>query len=403
MNSQKPISVHVIRLLAMICCLFVYGCMKQPPLPGAFYKAPETPPAGKPGTILREEPFPGAPGGASAFRVLYISTGLEGESIAVSGIILIPAGPIPDGGRNVVAWAHPTTGVADRCAPSLRSLIFGTIPGLQQLLANNYVVTVTDYPGLGTDGPHPYLVGISEGRAVLDLVRASKNIAAAGASSKFAVWGHSQGGHAALFAGELAANYAPELSLVGVAATAPATELATLMQDDIRSASGKILTSYSLWSWTRVYQASTEGLVEPKAIPVVDRIADHCIETWGQVYKIAIEELPLQHSFLTGDPGTVQPWEGLFAKNTPGQAPAGAPLFIAQGTADVIVRPAVTTEFVKGLCRRGEKVKFVELPKIGHTDAAKDSASVTIEWIANRFTEDSPPDDCSFLLDWNVD
>jgi hypothetical protein len=34
----------------------------------------------------------------------------------------------------------------------------------------------TDYPGLGTPGVHAYLMGESEGRAVLDSVRAARNL-----------------------------------------------------------------------------------------------------------------------------------------------------------------------------------------------------------------------------------
>ncbi len=78
-------------------------------------------------------------------------------------------------------------------------------------------------PGLGTAGPHPYLVGLSEARAVLDSVRAAREIAGAGASDRFAVWGHSQGGQAALFSGLIADTYAPELRLAGVAAAVPAS------------------------------------------------------------------------------------------------------------------------------------------------------------------------------------
>ncbi len=95
-----------------------------------------------------------------------------------------------------------------------------------------YIVVATDYPGLGTDGIHPYLIGESEGRAVLDSVRAARDLPDSGASDRFAVWGHSQGGHAALYTGELAARYAPELKLVGVAAAAPATYLVELFDAD---------------------------------------------------------------------------------------------------------------------------------------------------------------------------
>lgn len=92
------------------------------------------------------------------------------------------------------------------------------IMGLPELLKRGYAVVAPDYPGLGTPGPHPYLVGESEGHAVLDAVRAARNAPEAHAGQRFAVWGHSQGGHATLFAGLLAQSYAPELQLVGVAA-----------------------------------------------------------------------------------------------------------------------------------------------------------------------------------------
>ena len=63
---------------------------------------------------------------------------------------------------------------------------------------------------MGPPGPHPYLVGTSEGMNALDSVRAARNLPEAGAGSDFAVWGHSQGGHASLFTGHLAASYAPD-------------------------------------------------------------------------------------------------------------------------------------------------------------------------------------------------
>jgi hypothetical protein len=70
----------------------------------------------------------------------------------------------------VLAWAHPTSGVVPRCAPSLAFFRFQMIAGLREMLQRGYLVVATDYPGLGTGGPRPYLVGVSEARAVLDSV-----------------------------------------------------------------------------------------------------------------------------------------------------------------------------------------------------------------------------------------
>ncbi len=235
------------------------------------------------GGLIRSEPMDGAPDGASAYRVLYRSEGLHGEPIAVSGVVIVPAGPAPADGRLIVAWAHPTTGIVSKCAPSLARVLFSSIQGLHAMLQHNYVVAATDYPGLGTAGPHPYLVGVSEGRAVLDSVRVARTVPGAGNGKRFAVWGHSQGGQAALFTGILAHRYAPELQLVGVAAASPATELGTLLSDDMDTSGGRNITAMTLWSWSQVYDAPMTNAVTPAAIPVIDRLAGECIERFFDV------------------------------------------------------------------------------------------------------------------------
>jgi hypothetical protein len=84
-----------------------------------FYRANADELDGAPGTLIRQEHMSGAPLDATAYRILYRSTGLNNEPIAVSGVVIIPAGPPPAEGRSIIAWAHPTTGVVPHCAPSL--------------------------------------------------------------------------------------------------------------------------------------------------------------------------------------------------------------------------------------------------------------------------------------------
>jgi hypothetical protein len=127
-----------------------------------------------PGNLISAEAMPGAPDGARAYRILYWSTGLDRKPVEVSGVVIAPRGPPPPGGRPVIAWAHPTTGVVERCAPSLARVFFASIQGRRAMLERGDVVAATDYPGLGTPEVHPYLVGDSEAHAVLDSVRAAK-------------------------------------------------------------------------------------------------------------------------------------------------------------------------------------------------------------------------------------
>src|SRR6185436_15041263 len=116
---------------------------------GTFYEPPSPLPAGRPGEIIRSERLFGAPDGSRAWRILYHSTDVTGADIAVSGVVLAPNGDEHGGNRTIVSWGHPTTGAAQRCAPSLGVDPFAVIEGLHELLAAGYVVVATDYSGMG--------------------------------------------------------------------------------------------------------------------------------------------------------------------------------------------------------------------------------------------------------------
>jgi len=352
---------------------------------------------GKPGSIIRVWPLegggPGMGGNGDAFRILYRSTDPSGRPIPVSAAIYIPNGAAPAGGRNIIAWAHPTSGVMPPCAPSLMPDVGGMMWNLPNMISQGYIVVATDYPGLGTDGIHPYLIGESEARSVLDSVRAARALPNTGASNRFAVWGHSQGGHAALYTGEVAARYAPELKLVGVAAAAPATYLVELFDAD--EATSQDLVAMSVLSWTRLENIPVANVVEPPAMPAFEATARDCIESVSEFEKIERDESPLKSGeFLKVDPAKAEPWKGIMARNSPGQAPAGAPVFIAQGTADTTVRPEITKRFGEALCAQGARVSFVPLPGVTHTFAARDSANAALNWMTERFRGAPAPSSC---------
>jgi acetyl esterase/lipase len=361
----------------------------------AFYQASEQDIAGPPGSIIRQEPMVGAPDGASAYRVLYRSTSPEGRPIAASGVIVIPNGPAPEGGRPIIAWAHPTSGIVSHCAPSLAMFVFQQIAGSKEMVDRGYVIAATDYPGLGTPGPHPYLVGDSEARAVIDSVRAAHLLPGVGANNRYAVWGHSQGGHAALFTGLISKDYAPEMELVGVAAAAPATELATLMTDDLNSSGGRNLTAMTVWSWARVFGAPIDSVIAPAAMPAVNRLATECLESVFDMMLRDETSKPFAQSFLTvANPATLEPWHSLLVRNTPGVLPPGVPVFLAQGSTDDLVRPAVTRDYMQKLCHAGDKVRMFVIANVGHGFTGRDAAGAAIEWMNARFAGHAAPSDC---------
>jgi dipeptidyl aminopeptidase/acylaminoacyl peptidase len=381
-------------LAAALLSLFTYATTVSAQT--SFYEAPKSMLAGQPGTLVRQEIVDGAPLGATAYRVLYRSTGLKGEPIFVSGVVIVPRGDPPPGGRPIVAWAHPTSGVTPACAPSLAVFLFQQIQGLRSFIEHGYVIAATDYPGLGTNETHPYLVGDSEARAVIDSVRVAATMPGVGGGKRFTVWGHSQGGQAALFTGLIAKTYAPELTLLGVAAAAPATDLVTLMNDDINSVGGKNITAMTLWSWHRVYNVSLDKILDSSAMPTVDRLAHECIEGPFDLVERQRTERPLEQHFLKVEgPADIEPWHSLLEKNSPGPLPPDLPVFLAQGTTDQIIRPDVTESYMKKLCVAGSKVKMMILPNIGHGRAAEASTMHVVRWISDRFAGGAVPSDCS--------
>jgi acetyl esterase/lipase len=361
-----------------------------------FYRATPHELDGPPGTLIRQEQMSGAPLDATAYRVLYRSKGLNDQPIATSGVVIIPAGTVPREGRPIIAWAHPTTGIVPHCAPSLAIFFFQQVQGLREMVRRGYIVAATDYPGLGTPGPHPYLVGVSEGRAVLDSVRAAHNLARGEAQKRFAVWGHSQGGQAVLYASVIASSYAPDIEISGVAAAAPATDLGALMRADIATAGGKNLLAMTLWSWDRVFKAPLRDIIYPEAVPTVDKLADVCLEGMFDIEpRKAVGNL-LQKRFLrVDDPTSIEPWRGLLAENTVDLTPPAVPVYIAQGMMDDTVVPSVTFGYAKRLCANGSLVSLTRLPDVGHGTVAMKSARDAVAWMSDRFAGLPAPSDCA--------
>ncbi|MGE3872108.1 MAG: alpha/beta fold hydrolase [Parvibaculaceae bacterium] len=380
----------LIACLALLLTAFVsqQPAMAKPVSPrDVFYTVRSEDLSGPPGTLIRAQPI-----GllsvyrAKAYRILYVSRNLKGEKIGVSGMAVMSTLPAGEAGRPVVAWAHGTTGVARKCAPSIRSDPLA-IPGVKDMIVRGYTVVATDYPGLGTAGPVPYLIGPGEAQAVLDSVKAIRGLPEAEAGSRFALWGHSQGGHAALFAASLAKTYAAELVLVGVAAAAPATDLGALLDDDIDTIPGRILAAMTLLSWSRMFGLPLDGLVNETTLEIVQHIDKHCVDNLsGQLGALSAEQ-DLGKRFLNYDPDSRQPWRGLLADNNPAGAQIRVPVFIAQGEMDTLVLPAVTAGYVLSLCRRTRTVSYLTVPKADHGTIPDRSAAQAVDWMNDRFAK----------------
>jgi alpha-beta hydrolase superfamily lysophospholipase len=358
---------------------------------GRFYALPDPVPAGAPGTLVRSERLTSTRIGAVAWRVLYHSTDQTGRDIVVSGVVVAPDAPVPAGGRAVVSWAHPTTGAAPRCASSNGVDPFLFIEGLDQLLAAGYVVAAADYPGLGVDNPSSYLIGDAEAASVLDIARVARQLPT-GANADLLVWGHSQGGQAALFAGQNVRRYAPELRLRAVAVAAPAADLGALLDDHADDVSGVTLGSYAFAAYSTAYGVPLDSILTPAGVSATPQMAALCL--FGQLDTLHAIATPLIGSYWRSDPSTTSPWSTLLTHNTPGAGAIGVPVFVAQGSADELVRPSATVAYVPGRCTAGEDVRYREYAGATHGTVALAAVPDVITFFADALAGHPEPSTC---------
>ncbi len=292
------------------------------------------------GTLIWHDQVEPTPNAGRTDFVLYSSDAYPDtrRNIVVSGTVSIPEGGPPPGGFPVISWAHGTTGMGDSCAPSKggdQGSYGGAEPLIQSWLDLGYAVVATDYEGLGTPGIHPYLVGDSEGRGVLDIIRASRQLFPS-LSDEVVIAGHSQGAHAALFAAALAPEWAGDFSHEGTVGYAPPANLG-LQASGIGSGGNGVLLFEDQYGLSALAMMILRGMavldptIDPDELLMPDARAQ-----WGATATKCLGEDPddLPAAFAAGD---IDPYDLL--QQGWQATPSGQKLLAALGSAN----PAVVT------------------------------------------------------------
>ena len=317
----------------------------------------------KPGQMLRTEPLDPALGLATAgqqVRILYSSTdGIDGNTpVVVSGAYFTPRGTPPAGGWPLVAWAHGTTGIADVCAPSWTPRSPRDASYLETWLAQGYAIVATDYQGLGTPGPHPYLAVRPEAFSVLDSVRAVlktfPNVA-----NQVVIIGQSQGGQAAFATAGLAPTYAPELHIRGTVATGvpflgPAMLRALAHPTPPGVADPTV--AYNLYLGYMIQQhdpsKTADQLVTARALPLFEQARSLCVSA---LFRAVVHAGLNRGSALTAEyPKALATVLPILQYST---VKLTQPLFVGTGAQDHDVPPAGQLALVRNACTEGSTVE----------------------------------------------
>lgn len=349
----------------------------------AFYTPPDQIPS-QLGTVIRSEPMDIEVAGGSAKRILYVSERPDGTPAVSGGMIFIPNSPAPPEGRPVVAWEHGTLGMGDACVPSRSTNPTADMfTFIGPMMDQGWVIVATDYVGLGTPGPNQYLIAQSEVRDVVNAVRAAQQMPEAAAGSRYATFGHSQGGHASIWTGHLGPEYAPELELLGVAAAAPALNLSEIASAQWDTAVGWVIGSDLVESWPTYYPGlPVDSILSRAGRSASARLAAECIKESG-LEALAREKAGQQ--IFAFDPLEDPAWRDAMEEQTPPVMPADMPVFIAQGTTDEVVLPWPNAMIQEEWCKAGATVSFLWMGDVNHQEAAHVSGPAAVDWIADRF------------------
>jgi hypothetical protein len=391
-GAARRVGMMPTRLLLGVALLTV-GCSEgdianAPPVEvftgtvDAFYVVPDPLPVGEPGQLIRIQQV-SANAAATTLRIMYHSRDTLDRDRAVTGILTYPNAAPPAGGWPVVSLANGTVGLASMCALSRLGRAAPTF-GVEG------IGVVTDYIGLGPVGElHPYLSRLSEGHSVIDAVRAARNLPEAGASDRWLAIGHSQGGHGALSAHELAAEYAPELELLGTVSLAPAA-LFDRTYGGIDTIVAHIVGIMGFYGGlTEHPEIDPDDYVSPEGAIAAQAIESQCLD--GII--TALLAVPID-SFYTHHPLETEPTRSIFLANDVGGVRVDAPLLLVGGTADERVVIQRVRDLLDKLCGVGQVTEYLELEGATHDTEYAGAADRIVAFFAERLNGQPAIDSC---------
>lgn len=364
-----------------------------------FYNTPQSfATTGQPGDLIRSMKFEGyrLPKGVEATRILYGTTTSQGDLVACSGVVLVPEGEAPEGGWPIIAWAHGTSGVTRRCAPSLMAECFADYGAPCIYAENGYAVVATDYVGLGTDYPVHYMDRISNGWDVINGVMAARKAVPALARKWVAV-GHSAGAHAMRGVVEIEADI-DDSSFMGVVAVSGLGDSRTPMV--VLSEEAAYLAIYIAEAVKARYPAFNQSeILKEKGLELLETLKTACSGPGTPLPK----EPPIRVSEVLVEDWHLNPYiDKYFKLDETKQEKYRGPVLVINGEEEPARTLSNDIEATKHMCEQGVDVQLNIIKEANHFTVLRASIKEQLAWIADRFAGREIPNNCETVLKWGM-
>lgn len=332
--------------------------------------------------------------GATAWRIRYMSgSAVGGAPVEVTGTVIVPDGPPPDGGWQIIAFNHGNTGINNDCGPSLYDDMLNQWLPISVLLLHGFVVVASDYEGLGGSGHHAFLNSAALGRNVIDAVRAARHMRP-DMGDRWAAFGGSLGGLATWAANEQATTYGAGLDLVGAATWVPVVnvsglpakaKLGTLTRDQMHllflAIVGLKATTHPELDLQKYVRGSLYENRDLLMLCSGPRIQD----------AIKVLDSADPADLVPADDEAERQLTGWLSEMAVPRQRAAAPMLVVYGTNDRLVDQQWIDAALKDACALGTTIEWVLRPGEGHGDI---DASMAFPWLRARFDNQKPINKC---------
>lgn len=338
----------------------------------------------------------------AVFQLKYEFRGKNNDWQPTTARVYVPMGK---GEYPLFVFGSGTTGMADKCAPSLENMAVENLGNYANHMitqaSQGYTAVFPDYEGFHSADTQAYFVSKSEASVLLGAIKSlitlqsDERVLASTDLEKVFLSGYSQGGHAALSAASEWRQLPDRIKLMGLIEYAGASDVESLFYDSPH------LAGYLAESFSEYYGGSLapsdvlqdkwlQELEHNNATLCVNAAYKHFPSDPKQVYApVFLDALETKVW-----PDALGEWQQAIKKNIPLNDLPDVPHLSIQGASDPIVTAQTQKANINFLCANGHEVQYKELPGVNHFQIRQEGFVFSNQWMKDILTGLIPQSNC---------